>query len=114
YFEPGDYDLEEMISEIKAGVMCNHSNFGMEDPIGGGMQCTSKKGYLIKNGETIELLKSIALSGYVLEVLQNINAISKDPTKFHGGVCGKGHYDKVPVSDGGSYLSISDVLISPG
>ncbi|MDX1798112.1 MAG: TldD/PmbA family protein, partial [Candidatus Lokiarchaeia archaeon] len=114
YFEPGDYDLEEMISEIKAGVMCNHSNFGMEDPIGGGMQCTSKKGYLIKNGEVAELLKSIALSGYVLEVLQNINAISKDPIKFHGGVCGKGYYDKVPVSDGGSYLKINDVLISPG
>jgi TldD protein len=114
YFEPGDYDLEEMISGIKEGVMCKHSYFGMEDPIGGGMQCTSKKGYLIKNGEKAELLKSIALSGYVLDVLQNINAISKDPTKLHGGVCGKGHADKIPVSDGGSYLRINEVLISPG
>ncbi len=114
YFEPGNYDLEEMISEIKEGVICIHSYFGMEDPIAGGMQCASKKGYLIKNGERVELLKSIALSGYVLDVLQNINAISKDPTNLHGGVCGKGHYDKVPVSDGGSYLRINEVLISPG
>ncbi|MFW9820794.1 MAG: TldD/PmbA family protein [Candidatus Thorarchaeota archaeon] len=114
YFEPGDYNLEEMISEIKDGVMCNHSYFGMEDPLGGGLQATSKKGYLIRNGEKTELLKSIALSGYVLDVLQNVNAISKNSTKFHGGVCGKGHYDKVPVSDGGSYLRINEVLISPG
>ncbi|MFX1377652.1 MAG: TldD/PmbA family protein [Promethearchaeota archaeon] len=114
YFEPGDYDLEEIISEIKEGVMCNHSFFGMEDPLGGGLQATSKKGYLIKNGERTQILKSIALSGHVLNVLNNIDAISKDSTKFHGGVCGKGHYDKVPVSDGGSYLRINEVLISPG
>ncbi|MFX1418378.1 MAG: TldD/PmbA family protein [Promethearchaeota archaeon] len=114
YFEPGDYELEEMISEIKDGVMVNHSFFGMEDPIGGGMQCTSKKGYLIENGEKTKLLKSIALSGYVLDVLQNIDAISNDATKFHGGVCGKGHADGVPVTDGGSYIRIKEVLISPG
>lgn len=114
YFEPDDYDLEEMISEIKEGVMVNHSYFGMEDPIGGGMQCTSKKGYLIENGEKTKLLKSIALSGYVLDVLENIDAISNDATKFHGGTCGKGHADKVPVTDGGSYIRIKEILISPG
>ncbi len=114
YFEPGDYDIEEMISEIKEGVMCNHSYFGMEDPIGGGMQCTSKKGYLIENGEKTKILKSIALSGYVLDVLENIDAISNDATTLHGGTCGKGHADKVPVSDGGSYIRIKEVLISPG
>ncbi len=114
YFEPGGYDLEEMISEIKEGVMCNHSYFGMEDPIGGSLQCTSKKGYLIEHGEKTQLLKAITLSGLVLEVLQNIDAISKDSTKLHGGVCGKGHADKIPVSDGGSYVRINEVLISPG
>ncbi|MFW9970310.1 MAG: TldD/PmbA family protein [Candidatus Odinarchaeota archaeon] len=114
YFEPGDYTLEEMISEIKEGVICNHSYFGMEDPIGGGLQATSKKGYLIENGEKKNILKAIAISGYVLDVLQNIEAISKDATEFHGGVCGKGNFDKVPVSDGGSYLKINELLISPG
>lgn len=114
YFEPGDYDLEEMISEIKVGVMVNHAYFGMEDPIGGGLQCMSKKGYLVENGEKTQLLRSIALTGYVLDVLQNIDAISKDPTHLDGGVCGKGQADYVPVSDGGSYLKIKEVLISPG
>jgi len=114
YFEPGDYNLDEMISEIKEGVIVNHSYFGMEDPIAGGMQCTSKKGYLIENGEKTQLLKGIALSGYVLDVLQKIDAISNEATQFHGGTCGKGHADRVPVSDGGSYIRIKEVLISPG
>ncbi|MHA1885464.1 MAG: TldD/PmbA family protein, partial [Promethearchaeota archaeon] len=57
YFEPGDHDLEEMISEVKDGVMIVKSYFGMEDPIGGGCQCTSKKGYLIQNGEKTKLLR---------------------------------------------------------
>lgn len=114
YFEPGDYDLEEMMSDIKEGVILNHSYFGMEDPIGGGLQCTSKKGYLIENGEKTQILKSVALSGYVLDVLQKIDAVSNDLISFNGGTCGKGNADKVPVSDGGSYLRINEVLISPG
>ena len=114
YFEAGDYNLDEMISGIKEGVMIVRSFFGMEDPIGGGCQCTSKKGYLIENGEKTKLLRGITLTGLVLDILQNIDAISKDKTIFHGGTCGKGHADNVPVSDGGSYVRIREALISPG
>ncbi|MHA2035717.1 MAG: TldD/PmbA family protein [Promethearchaeota archaeon] len=114
YFETGDYELDEMMSEIKDGVMIVKSYFGMEDPLAGGCQCTSKKGYLIKNGEKTQLLKGIALTGYVLNILQNIEAISKDKTDLHGGTCGKGYADYVPVTDGGSYIRIKEALISPG
>ena len=114
YFEPGNYDLEEMMSEINEGVMIVKSYFGMEDPLGGGCQCTSKKGYLIRNGEKTQLLKGIALTGYVLEILQNIDAISKDETQLHGGTCSKGSADALPVSDGGSYIRLKEALISPG
>lgn len=114
YFGAGDYDLNEMISEIKNGVMLVHGNFGMEDPLGGGMQCTSKKAYLIENGEKSKILKSTALSGAVLELLKNIDAVSKDPLKLDGGICGKGSEDYVPVTSGGSYLRAKNALISPG
>ncbi|MFX1455064.1 MAG: TldD/PmbA family protein [Promethearchaeota archaeon] len=114
YFEPGNYDLDEIISEINEGVMIVKSYFGMEDPIGGGCQCVSKKGYLIQSGEKTQLLKGIALTGYVLDLLQSIDAISKDETKLHGGTCGKGYADSVPVGDGGSYIRINNALISPG
>ncbi|MHA2132146.1 MAG: metallopeptidase TldD-related protein, partial [Promethearchaeota archaeon] len=114
YFEPGNFDLEEMISEVDNGVILTHGYFGMEDPLGGGMQCTSKKGYLIENGEKTQLLKSIALSGPVLELLQNIDAINRDPIKLDGGTCGKGDEDMVPVTSGGCYIRVKSALISPG
>ncbi|MHA1477091.1 MAG: TldD/PmbA family protein [Promethearchaeota archaeon] len=114
YFGSGDYELEEMISEIKEGVMLVHGFFGMEDPLGGGMQCTSKKGYLIENGEKTKILKAIALSGDVLEMLKNIDAVSKDALKLDGGTCGKGTEDMVPVTSGGSYVRTKNTLVSPG
>jgi len=114
YFGSGDYELEEMISEIKEGVMLVHGFFGMEDPLGGGMQCTSKKGYLIENGEKTKILKAIALSGDVLEMLKNIDAVSKDALKLDGGTCGKGTEDMVPVTSGGSYVRAKNTLVSPG
>ncbi|MFX0025531.1 MAG: TldD/PmbA family protein [Candidatus Hermodarchaeota archaeon] len=114
YFEPGDHELDEMISEIQNGVMLTHANFGMEDPIGGGMQITSKKGYLIENGEKTKLMRSVALSGSVLELLQNIDAISHDTLKLDGGTCGKGNEDLIPVSSGGSYIRVNNALLSQG
>jgi len=114
YFGSGDYELEEIISEIKEGVMLVHGFFGMEDPLGGGMQCTSKKGYLIENGEKTKILKATALSGDVLEMLKNIDAVSKDVLKLDGGTCGKGTEDMVPVTSGGSFIRAKNTLVSPG
>jgi TldD protein len=114
YFEPGDYAIEEMISEIKNGVILVRGYFGMEDPLGGGMQCTSKKGFLIENGEKTKLLKAITLSGSVLELLQNVDAISNDKLTLRPGTCGKGEEDFVPVTSGGSYVRVKNALISPG
>lgn len=114
FFEAGDQELEEMIEGINNGVMLVRGYFGMEDPLGGGMQCSSKKGYLIEKGEKTKLLKSITLSGSVLEFLQDIDAISKHKPEFHAGTCGKGEFDFVPVTSGGPYIRAKKGLVSPG
>ncbi|MFX1312213.1 MAG: TldD/PmbA family protein [Promethearchaeota archaeon] len=114
YFEPGDYTLDEMIKSIKYGVILVHGYFGMEDPLGGSMQNTSKKGYLIENGERTKILKAITLSGHVLETLPKIEAVSKGSIRIDGGTCGKGDEDYVPVGSGGTFIQIKEALISPG
>ncbi|MHA1894022.1 MAG: TldD/PmbA family protein [Candidatus Helarchaeota archaeon] len=114
FFEQGDYNLEEMIETIKFGVMLVGGYYGMEDPLGGGMQCSSKKGYLIENGEKTKLLKSITLSGTVLNFLQQIDAISKNEVHLQGGTCGKGEFDFVPVTSGGPYIRVKEGLVSQG
>ncbi|MEJ2295008.1 MAG: TldD/PmbA family protein [Candidatus Lokiarchaeota archaeon] len=114
YFKSGDQDLEEMISEIQYGVMLVHGSFGMEDPLGGGMQCTSRKGYLIENGQKTKILKGIALSGAVLDLLKNIDAVSNNTVELIAGTCGKGKEDYIPVTDGGTFIRANNALISPG
>ena len=47
YAEPGDWTLEDMIKDTKKGVMMLRWQYGMEDPLGGGMQVVAKKGYVI-------------------------------------------------------------------
>ncbi|MFX0140261.1 MAG: TldD/PmbA family protein [Candidatus Hodarchaeota archaeon] len=114
FFEPGDYNLDEMISDIKYGCLLLHGFYGMEDPLGGGLQCSSKKGFLIENGEKTKILKSIAMSGHVLDLLNNIDAISNDKLVLHGGTCGKGSEDYVRVTTGGTYIRVKEALVSPG
>ncbi len=114
YFKSGDMTIQEMISELKDGVFLVGGYFGMEDPLGGGMQCTSKKGYLIEGGQISHPFKSITLSGPVLELLQNIDGISKEKLTLKPGNCGKGDEDTVPVTTGGSAIKVKKALISPG
>ncbi len=103
-----------MIQEIGSGLLLHTDSFGMEDPLGGGVQVTSKKGYLVENGELTTLTKGITLSGPVLDLLHQINAVSKGPVEFDGGVCGKGVEDVVPVSSGGVYIRVKRAIVSPG
>jgi TldD protein len=113
YFAPGDMTLDELMEPIKRGVMLVHASFGMEDPLGGGIQCTSNKGYMIEKGEVGAPLTSISLAGRVLDLLKNIDGASND-FDMSVGTCGKGSEDFVPAGDGGCYLRINKAIISGG
>jgi TldD protein len=93
--------------------MLVNASFGMEDPLGGGIQCTSNRGYMIENGKTASPLTDIALSGSVLDLLKNIEGASKD-FEVDPGTCGKGSEDFVPVGSGGGYLRIKSAIVSGG
>jgi TldD protein len=103
YAKPGDRTLDDIVKDTKSGVMMVRWQFGIEDPLGGGMQVSSKKGYLIENGTKTKPLKSITLTGRVLEVLGNVDAVSRDGFSLDAGSCGKGSEDYVPVGSGGTW-----------
>ncbi len=113
YFTSGDMTLEELLEPVKHGVMLVNASFGMEDPLGGGIQCTSNRGYMIENGKKASPLTDIALSGSVLDLLKNIEGASKD-FEVDPGTCGKGSEDFVPVGSGGGYLRIKNAIVSGG
>ncbi len=114
YIAPGDWKLDEMISDIKLGVLMIRFESGMEDPAGGGMQLKAKKGYLIESGKVTKALSSLALTGGVLEFVKDIDAISSiRDFELDSGTCGKGHEDYVPVGSGGCYIR-SKGIVSQG
>ena len=111
-FERGDWDLEEMISETKEGLLATKALSGMEDPVGGGFEARALKGYIIERGEKKDLVRSFTLTGKALDILKTVDAVSKD-FELHGGHCGKGEEDFVPVSAGGPYMR-ARILIGGG
>ncbi len=110
YAKPGDWDSAEMIKDTKDGILMMHWRSGMEDPLGGGMQVVAGKGYVIKNGQKTTPLKSLTLTGRVLDVLGSVDAVSKDGFHIESGNCGKGPEDFVPDGTGGTWWRTTAVI----
>jgi len=111
YVEPCDYGLDEMIEEIDSGVMLVHAVSGMEDPLAGGMELKSKKGYVIEKGRVGRVLSALTLTENVPDFIASIDAVGKkDQFDMERGTCGKGYEDHVPVGDGGVYIRAKAVV----
>jgi TldD protein len=105
FFEKGNDKLEDMIKSIDYGYLIAATNNGMEDPKNWGIQCSALYGREIKNGEfTGKIVSPVVMSGYVIDLLKSISAVSKDFVVTGSGQCGKGYKEWVRVSDGGPYL----------
>ncbi len=109
YFAAGDWKLEEMLEDVKFGVLTDRFISGMEDPVGGGFEGKALRGFLIVNGKVTDMLRSFTLTGKALEILKTTDAVAKD-VRLDGGHCGKGNEDMVPVSDGGPYCRSRIIL----
>lgn len=103
FFGPGDWGVDEMIEDTKDGLYVQKGMSGMEDVVGGGVQVSALKGYVIKNGEKTQLVRSVTLAGKVLDILNTVDAVSKEMS-FSGGTCGKGEEDYIPVTTGGPHM----------
>lgn len=109
YFDVGDWSNDEILEDTKDGVYIIKAMSGMEDVVGGGVQATSLKGYLIKNGEKTDLLRSMTITGKVLDILQTVDAVGSK-LEFSGGNCGKGEEDYIPVTSGGPNMRMKLVI----
>ncbi len=114
YMLPGDESLEELIRETKKGffVSGRGSMGGEVHPGMGTFTFSAGPSYVIENGEIKELVRGVALSGLILEILNNVEGISKEfeiETSVFGG-CGK-HGQLARVGDGGPYIRVKNVNI---
>ncbi len=109
FFDKGDWSNDEIIADTKAGIFIIKMIAGMEDVVGGGVQGTCLKGYIIRNGELGDLVRSLTITGKVLDILKTVDAVG-DQFQFSGGNCGKGEEDFVPVTTGGPHMRMQLVV----
>ncbi|ARM76238.1 zinc metalloprotease TldD [Acidianus manzaensis] len=103
YMLSGDYNVEEMIKEVKDGYLLVSPLGGQTSP-DGTFQFGIQEGYIIHNGEIGEPLRNVGISGYTIETLSKIEAVSKEFDVWPG-FCGKGG-QSVPVGTGGAYIRV--------
>ena len=106
----GTYDsLDDLAEDIQYGVYACGSRGGQVDTGRGSFQFAAQEAWLIENGKITKPLKDVSVSGLTLEILKNVNGLTKDSSLAGPGFCGKGQ--TVPVGDGGPTMRISDALV---
>ncbi|MHA1535770.1 MAG: TldD/PmbA family protein [Promethearchaeota archaeon] len=111
YIEPKDWNIEELIQDTKNGILCEDFLYGYTNPTTGNFQFKCKFSYKIENGEKKELMRDVALSGMILEVLKKVSAIGDQKSfSYSDGVCGKGG-QSIRVCDGGPYIRVDDITV---
>jgi len=104
FFEPGNATPEELIAGVERGVYLPQFESGMEDPKSWGLQLTVHHGEEIQDGRlTGRLYRTMAMTGYVPDVLQSIDGASSE-LNFSPGMCGKGWKEWATNGTGGPHL----------
>jgi TldD protein len=110
YFDVGDYKPEEALSGLKQGIYAIDSSGGQVQDTGTFL-FKAVRGYWVENGELKYPLRDVALTGNILELLKNIDAVGNDlkisTTPFGG--CGKMD-QRAFVGTGGPHVRIKGVL----
>ena len=108
----GDRSRDEIFEGISLGIYAVGTRGGQVDTSKGSFQFSCREAYLIENGEVTGPLRSLALSGRILETLKEVDAIGKDLRIEDPGYCGKGQ--TVPVGDGGPHIRIRSAFVGGG
>lgn len=113
FVEPGDSNLEDMISSIKKGIYLIGHKGGQT--IGDMFTFGAQYGYLIENGEIKEMVRDLNMTGNLFNTLQNVVAVGNNFKTDESGGCGKGSVGPMQMlwssGHGGPSIMIKDVVI---
>jgi PmbA protein len=80
---PGEWELEEMIQGVKEGIFVEEGGF-QPDPATGDISTSLDFAFKIENGELAYPLKNTLIGINALEMLKQIDAVSKDTHEYPG------------------------------
>ncbi len=117
FIAPGDWKVDEMLRDMKEGLYLRGRGAmgGQVDPATGTFTFSIGPSYIVKNGEPVELVRGVTVSGQILEILRDVDAIGRDlkvETSVFG-FCGKGG-QHVRVGDGGPHIRVKRITVGGG
>ena len=71
-------DMDDLLEDISYGIYACGSRGGQVDTGKGSFQFAAQEAWLIENGELTTPLKDVSVSGLTLEILQNVNGLTRD------------------------------------
>lgn len=111
FVAPGDSSFDELIKDIDLGIFVKGGQWGYVFCEKGQYTCHVGEGWIIRNGELAEHIRDVSMSGMILETLMNVDGISQEfEMDKGGGTCGKSGQG-MPVSGGGPYIRVKEMVI---
>ena len=111
YMKPGDYTVEEMISEVRDGVYVKSYQEWNIDDKRWNQRYVGVVAYRIRNGETTGLVRNPVVDLTTRGLYSSVAAVGKD-LKFYAGYCGKGDpMQAIPVWFGGPTILLKNIRI---
>ncbi|MBN1676909.1 MAG: TldD/PmbA family protein [Candidatus Thermoplasmatota archaeon] len=110
YIGPGDWKKEELFEDLKYGLLIQGGQYGYVEPAKGQFMFKCDEAYEIRNGEIGQRFRDASLSGVILDVLNNVDALGNDFVLGDPGYCGKGGQD-ARTTDGGPHLRVKNVVV---
>jgi TldD protein len=110
FIEPGEAELEDMIQEMGDGVLLNRARGGYVDPTRGHFSFSVETGFEVRDGKIGAQIRNCTLTGYTLETLAGVLAVSKQFQLLDRGMCGK-KGQEVPTSIGGPYILVRHLTL---
>lgn len=108
YIEPGDWDLEEMLEDMKHGYLLKGSGPGQADSSAEFMFGV-QEAYRVEKGEVGDLLRGVTISGNAFDVLSSVDAVGRAfAFDLGSGFCGKVQLAK--VDGGGGHLRCRAII----
>ena len=114
YMDPGDHTLDELVEDIDFGILVRGrgARGGQVETGMGTFTFGVGPSRIIRNGEVAELVRSVVISGSILDVLKSVDAVGKDfkvRTSIFGG-CGKSG-QVVKTGIGGPTIRIGQLTV---
>jgi TldD protein len=111
FAEPGDYTLEELVEDVKAGIYIKTFQEWNIDDLRWNNRYVGLEAYTIEGGEITAPVRSPIMEATTEVIFSSVDAVGGD-TIFKSATCGKGQPDQgAPVWTGGPSMRMRGLHI---